>query len=240
MEKKALIAAIASALLGGLLLEVYLRRFESEACGGDKVAVLVLAEDLAAGDTLTVAALAARNLPQAYVETRHVREHDRDRVLGMQLAAAQHAGDALLWTDIAGMSARRRALSALIRDGARALTVRTQGGAFAGLLEPGDRVDAMVATTSHDDDSLGPPGGTVIENLVVLAVGTRVEVRTESDDKKGSGDGTDVTLSVTVEQARALAAAERGRPVRLLLRNPDDIVTRHGEPRAEDGQGQRR
>lgn len=229
MEKKALIAAVCAALAGGVLLELYLRRFESEVCGGDRIQVLVVAEDCGVGDVLAASKLSVRDIPEAYVESRHVRASERDRVVGTRLALAQRAGDALLWTDIAGMSTRRRTLSTLVRQGARAFTVRSQGGAFAGLLEPGDRVDVLIPKVAGDGHTID--GATpLIENVVVLAVGQRLEIREGSEDHAADGyNETQVTLSVTVEQGRALAGAERNRPLHLMLRNPDDILT-HSAP----------
>ncbi len=217
MEKNVLSIALATMLAGALLLELYVRSFEAKATGGAKVSVLVLTSDAPAGQSLARDKLGVRMLPEAYLESRHVRAGDIDKVLGEKLSLPERAGETLLWTDIAGMDDRRLTLSGLVSDGRRALTVHAARGSFSGLLEPGDRVDVLVG---NDDTAL-------FENLLVLAVGTRTDSHAFSgagDDHREGACDSEVTLSVTSEQAQRLAGAERSGDLRLLLRNPDDVL----------------
>jgi Flp pilus assembly protein CpaB len=218
MQRHALVIAGLTLLIGVILLELYVRSFEAKATGGAKVPVLVVTGDSAAGDTLTRDKLGVRELPEAYLESRHVRATDIDRVLGAKLSVPEKAGEALLWTDISGMDERRVALSGLVSNGRRAFTVHAERASFSGLLEPGDRVDVLLAASAT----------TLIENVMVLAVGARTDTRAAeggSTEARADVCSSEVTLSVSVEQGRLLGAAERGNDVRLLLRNPDDVLT---------------
>ena len=73
MNRRALLIALAAALLGGACLFLYMRRFEAETSGGPKIKVLMAARDIPFGTALTREMLGVRQLPQAYVEQRHIR-----------------------------------------------------------------------------------------------------------------------------------------------------------------------
>jgi Flp pilus assembly protein CpaB len=225
MRKKAFVMAIISMLLGAGCLELYLRAFEARVSGGTKATLLVTTEDLVAGDELTRSRLGTRELPEAYLEARQVRASDIDRVLGTKLAFDHRAGDVLLWSDVAGMTARRRSLSSLVGEGMRAFTLRPQDGSFAGLLEPGDRVDVVAPRGALEQRPL-------VENAVVLAVGQRTDTRAHratEDQDDARDDEREVTLRVTPDQGRTLAAAVEHQSLRLLLRDPDDVLTARDE-----------
>ncbi|HEX2676320.1 MAG TPA: Flp pilus assembly protein CpaB, partial [Polyangiales bacterium] len=182
MPKKALTAAFVSMLVGMALLELYVRTFEARATGGAKVGLLVATSDLRSGEVLARDKLGVRAIPQAYVEGRHVRASDVDRVVGARLLVPEKVGETLLWTDIAGMSSRQRALSALVPEGMRAFSVHAANAAFGGLLEPGDRVDVVLGGRELEVDGAKTPP--VVENVVVLAIGDRTEVRSELDSER--------------------------------------------------------
>jgi Flp pilus assembly protein CpaB len=120
-----------------------------------------------------------------------------------------------------------RTLASLIPPGMRALSLALGTGAFDALLAPGDRVDVLLAPERSD----GGPASIVAESLLVLAVGDRLG---NSGTREHARSG-DVTLSVSPEQARTLAAvAERRAGLRLVLRHPDDIALGAGAAREHD------
>jgi pilus assembly protein CpaB len=220
VDRKALLIAIGLAVLGGVCLFLYMRRFEAETSGGPKVAVLIATRDIPIGVNLQRGMLGLRQLPQAYIEQRHIMLGDMESVLGARMSMAVHANEAILWSDLASMQSERRDLSGLIEPGMRAMTISARGatgGMFGGLLRPGDRVDVL-----HTPSRAGPGGSvtiTLLQNVVVLAVGT--------DTGGGSAAGmrsSTVTVSVTPEQAQLIVHAGTEGPLDVVLRNPDDIV----------------
>ena len=72
MNRKALIAGILVAGVGVGLLFFYMRRYEHEVSGGTPVDVLMVTSDLSVGEPLTADRMAVRQIPQLYVEDRHV------------------------------------------------------------------------------------------------------------------------------------------------------------------------
>ena len=214
MDKRALIVSAIATAAGIALLRLYLQRVEQDALGGAKRPVLVLLGDLAAGTALERDQLGTRELPQAYLESRHIPARQLNEVVGLRLALSVRAHEALLWTDLASLRPTPRTLASLVPRGMRAMTLNARGGALDALLGPGDRVDVLLA---RED---GAEANTVAEDLLVLAIGDAVGAGTQGS--RGRAD--DVTVSVSPEQSRTLAAAERRGSLRLILRHPDDIA----------------
>ena len=207
MERKILIASLVAAVAAVALLQAYLHRFEREATGGAKRQVVVLTRDLEPGAKLGRDAVGTRELPEAYLESRHVAAHDLDRMIGLALAVPGRAGEALLWTDLASLRRSAPRLSSLVPEGMRAITLKARASGAEAQLEPGDRVDVL--STRNDAAVDGSPRTqAVAEALLVLAVGER----------QGG-----VTLAVTPDQGRALAEAELSTSLRLVLRNADEV-----------------
>ncbi len=225
MNRTALIASIAIGSLGAALLWVYMVRYEREARGGEPVLVLVARQDLPVGSTLQEGAFAAQPIPEAYVDGRHILAVERERVLGIRLRNALKAGERILWTDLATSSGNDRGLAALVRSGYRAFTMQVdQASTLAGLLQPGDRVDVL-----HTTERAGRPVTlTLLQNVLVLAIGRRTASLEGAHDEVASAE--EVTVSVTPEQAQLLAEAQNMGMLRLVMRAPDDIGIVEGMP----------
>lgn len=241
MNRKALWVSVAAVLVGLLLLVFYQKQFEKETSGGPKVRILFAVSDIAAGEALTAAKLGFREIPEAYLEDRHIRQSDMNRVIGVQSSGAVRANQALLWTDLSTTSNGRRELSLLVRSGMRAVTVLADAtSSFSGLIRAGDRVDvfATMSRTTGEGDRVTLP---LLQNVLVLAAGRDLGGEVQNA-QQGGGAGQPnntvqaghnismVTLSVTLEEAALLVfAQDRGR-LSLVMRNPDDINVVEGLP----------
>jgi len=228
MNRTALLAAAVVAVVGVVLFGLYMKRFETEVRGGEPIPVIIATADIEAGQPLTRAMLGNRDLPQDYVEDRHIHATDLNRVLGVKLSNPIRANESVLWSDLEATGHQRRDLSELLRPGMRALTIRVgESSAFGGLLRPGDRCDVLLTATR--------PGGTeqvtvpLLQNVMVLSVG---EDTGGPDARGGEGrrQGRDVNLAVTIEQAALLTHADDGGRLRLVLRNPEDVTILEGLP----------
>jgi pilus assembly protein CpaB len=214
VNRRSLAMSGASVCLGLVLLEVYKHRLVVETAGGEPVRIVVAREDSQPGTVLTRDALGERAVPEAYVFARQVPLADVDKLVGGRLGTAVRAGDALLWTDLVPTSSSSPELSSLVRPGTRAVLVRA--AAFAGLLRPGDHVDVLSAMPEEPNGA----DSKLLQNLLVLAVDGNTGRSTPDESTPPPGEG--VTLAGTVEQAEALARANRAGEVTLALRNPGD------------------
>ncbi len=108
-------------------------------------------------------------------------------------------------------------LAPIIPVGMRAVSVRVNDVAsVAGFVLPGMRVDILV--TGRPPSSDQAMTSTVLQNLLVLSVGTNVQA-----DAKGQAiQAPSVTLLATPEQAELLTLANSQGQVQLVLRNGGD------------------
>jgi pilus assembly protein CpaB len=223
MDRKALLTSVLATVAGIALLRLYIHRFELEATGGPVTQVLVLAKDAPTGTAITRELLGSRGLPQAYLESRHIKAAEVEQVLDAKLGVAGRANETLLWSDLASMREPARQLSSLVPEGMRGFTLDTRGGAFDALLAPGDRVDVLLTTSRAAGDQSDAGGVLVTQNVLVLAVGDDLG-GTERRREARTGRAGQVTLSVSPADGMRLAQAEHKGPLRLIVRNSDDLA----------------
>jgi pilus assembly protein CpaB len=215
-----MIASVAVAVFGFVLLTIYVRQFKREARGGDPVELLALRQDVAAGVSVTEQMLVVRTLPENYLEGRQVLASNLPRVLGVRTSIALEANQTLLWTDLATTPHDRSSFSSRIPKGMRAMSLSGVGRrAFSNLMRPGDRVDVLLTKAKP-----GPEAKVVtlplLQNLLVLAVGSNFGA-TDEDSSPIRSDS--VTLLVRIDQASLLAQARRDGVLSLILRNEGDL-----------------
>ncbi len=223
--KKKLVIAVGLAVIAMLSLYLYSRNLEKEVAGGQKVLVLVAAEDIPAGARITKANLAQREVPEAYVNKASIRKGEENTILGHPLAQKVAQGDDLLWSDLElQKSAATRRLSAAVQKGQRALTIPVDmSGSVAGMLRPGDRVDVLGTFARGQGTDWATV--TLLQNVLVLATG---DVRGEGDGESGSGvqrSFSNITVSVDLEEAELLVFSMQRGPINIALRSQEDIET---------------
>jgi pilus assembly protein CpaB len=181
------------------------------------VEALVAARDIQVGSKLEEADLkTARFLPDSLPQGAY-RSNEKDKVLGRGAVLPMTKGEFILPEKLAGEQAGS-GLTALIPPGMRAVAVRTnEVGSVAGFVAPGTRVDVLY--TSNPTGAAEPVTTTVLENVLVIAAGGRLE--------RGSGTGEAqtvpvVTLLVSPDDAQKLAMAQQEGKIQLSLRSPLD------------------
>jgi pilus assembly protein CpaB len=236
MNRTLLILAGALIVGGLVVFQLYMDAFVREETGGTRVLVVTAAQDIPFGQPIQADWLTLEELPQAYVEDRHLRASDLRRLIGLPLAQSVRGGEAILRTDLSTLSNQQRTLSAEIPAGKRAVSIFAQAeSTFAGLLRPGDRVDVMLTV----GDAREPNSGRTVvlaQNLLVLSVGIGMVREWDDDRERPRDDPTaQVSLEVGLEEAQRLVLARNRGQLRLLLRNANDVsvVTPAPEVREE-------
>jgi len=226
MTKK-LAVAVGLALIAMLALWLYSRSLQEEVAGGQKVTILVAAEDIPAGARLAKSNLAVRDVPEAYVHQASIRKGEENNVIGRPVADKISQGQPLLWSDFElQKSAVSRRLSAAVPKGQRALTIPVDvSGSIAGMLRPGDHVDVLGTFARAQQDYATV---TLLQNVLVLATG---EIRGDGEgDTAAASTGnthtfTNITVSVDPEEAELLVFAMQRGPVNISLRSQEDVAT---------------
>lgn len=221
MYRRALLIALVCGVAAVSLFLLYLKRYEMEASGGERVRVLVALRALDRGAALTDEGLGVREIPQAYVESRSVRAVDRAKVLGLRLSGALQSQETLMWTDLAVAGEERRDLSSLVQPGRRAMTIRVRDESGGALVRPGDYVD-VIAVMPQGNGSGQPAAAVLLQHTLVLAVGA---VMSPDADAKGFDNRGQLTLSVALPDAQLLAVAGEKGELAVALRGSDDNQT---------------
>jgi pilus assembly protein CpaB len=226
MNRTLLILAGALILAGVAVFMVYTDAYVREETGGPRVLVLTAAVDVPFGQPMQADWMTVSELPQQYLEDRHLRASDMRSLIGVPLAQSVRAGEAILRTDLSVLSDQRRTLSGEIPRGKRAVSIEAApDSSFAGLLRPGDRVDVLF--TVRDLRERGSGQTTVLaQDLLVLSVG--LGMRRDYDRDTHHPDehrGAQVSLQVGLEEAQRLVLARGRGNLRLVLRNPNDRST---------------
>lgn len=230
MYRRALLVALACAVAAVSLFVLYLKQFERESSGGEPVRVLVVLHALEAGAQITEDALGAKDVPQAYVEDRAVRESDKNRVLGLRVGGLVQAQQTLMWSDLSVTSEERRELSTLVQPGRRAVTISFKNGTMAALVRPGDSVDVIAVSDMRGDNSR--TAKVLLQNVLVLAVGSSTAADARNGAEPRELREGDLTLSVTLADAQQLALASERGDLSVAVRNVDDaqVAERAPEP----------
>lgn len=222
MNKRALLIALASSLVGVVLLQLYMHRFEAEASGGAVIEVVMARKEVLPGTLLTNDHLASYGIPERFTSHRNVRATDLSSVIGTRISATVKAGEPLLWTDISELRQNRN-LADLVQTGMVAAEI--PGSTFDGLLGPGDRVDVLF--TADGELDLRAPNGkvvkatTILQGVLVLSVKGRL-----MRDLTGTATGSSIIVLLTPEQSELLAVSQRQGKLSLVLRNSDDLEQR--------------
>ena len=227
--KKKLVVAIGLAAIAVLSLYLYTRSVQEEVGGGQKVTVLVAAEEIPAGTRVTKKMLAQRAIPEAYVHQSSIRFGEENSIIGRPVSEKINVAQQLLWSDFEMQkSASSRRLSGAVPKGQRALTIPVDlSGSMAGMLRPGDHIDLLGTFARGQGTDWATV--TLLQNVLVIATGDVRGAAGESDDSLQSSGGpktfNSITVSVDLEEAELLVFSMQRGPVNVALRSQEDIET---------------
>lgn len=205
------------ALIVGAVASSLVYRTLQSGRGGDNGPgedVLVAADDLQVGTKIEDSDIRFVHFPSASLPAGVF--HRKDKVLGRGVIIPISKGEFILTNKLAGENAGS-GLPALIPPGMRAVSVRVNDTtSVSGFVQPGTRVDVML--TGNPAGSSEQQTTTILENVAVLATGTRMERNAAGEPRAAPV----VTLLVTPDDAQKLTLASNQGHIQLSLRSPLD------------------
>ncbi len=176
--------------------------------------VVVAASDIQVGTKLGANDVRVVTLPLSAVPPGAFSR--TEQVVGRGAIWPVNKGEFILPSKLAALNAGA-GLPSMIPQGMRAVSVRVNDVvSVAGFVQPGSRVDVLA--TGNESSGNERQTTTVLENVLVLAVG-------KSLDRNASADAQTapvITLAVSPDDAQKLALVSQEGRIQLSLRNPLD------------------
>ena len=194
--------------------------------GTKQVLVLAAARSLPAGTVLAGEHLTAIGIAADLVGHGHIRVDNLDgdeSPYGYAVRGAIAAGTPLTWLSLVGPR-QEGFLAAVLKPGMRAVTV-TLGPATvgSGIVEPGDRVDVILASHSRESGEGSVLARRLLEDVRVVAVDRRIVGAADASapgDKIERGEIVTATLEVLPSQTGLLGLGELEGDLSLVARPP--------------------
>jgi pilus assembly protein CpaB len=230
LNRRLLVVAATLALCGILLLWLYIRRFEVETSGGERVHLLTVVSPVSRGTVLTDDMLGVREVPISYVESRAIKSAELSKVRGLRTSMDLDPQDTLQWSDLA-IAVEDRDLSALIQPGNRALTIEARQNS---MIRPGDYVDVLATFKSRTGQDYAAATVVLLQRVLVLAVGNETQrqaLQTGNDSSRGPISGSrNLTLSLELDEAQMVALADQNAELSVAVRGGTDPGVVDGLP----------
>ncbi|MEB3284979.1 MAG: Flp pilus assembly protein CpaB [Candidatus Sericytochromatia bacterium] len=235
INRRFLVLAAATAFLAAALGVMVLKNSASGlAEAGEKVEVVVLAEDVQRGVSLTEERLTTASIPRMYLPKGAIEAGEDQQGLkktqGMVALAPMVAGEPVISLRV-GEPNRRLGIAYLLKRGERAKTINVDSASgLAGLIKPGNEVDLIATIPDPNNDSrrIGTP---VLQKARVIAVGKHLlgELRKEEDDEStdesgGIASDSTITLAIAAGKIGLVTLLEDLGNLKVVLRADDDTT----------------
>jgi pilus assembly protein CpaB len=205
--------ALAVGLLVSFTVYTRLRTFTTSNTPEHGAAVVVAANDIPVGVKVTSRDLRVITLPQSAIPPGSYASISKVVDRGAVLPISK--GEFILSSKLAPENAGA-GLPALIPSGMRAVSVRVNDVvSVAGFVQPGTHVDVLSTGNQSGNERQTT---TVLENVLVLAVGKSLDRNTNAEAQVASV----ITLAVSPDDAQKLALVSQEGRIQLSLRNPMD------------------
>jgi Flp pilus assembly protein CpaB len=229
-QNKKVIQLMISALLALLFVKFYLKQKEQaiEHSFG-MVEVLVAARDIPPHTQLSDPYLTTQKVPLKYMQPGafmvKIPEQYKERTKGKVTIAAVPEGTQITQANLTDPSIKDTGVAPLLPPGKRGYLLKLGTTDVADLILPGDRIDVMATFTIRKQDATSKATYTILQNILVVAVGKELKKSNEAVTGKKEGiEGLVVTLALEPTEAEQLALAQ------AESQNEISIVVRpHGE-----------
>lgn len=218
--------AIIIALMTSLLIYGYMqRKGRAQEMAVEIQPVVVAAADLSWGTRITNEMLKKTNFLKGSLMTGYFS--DPALVVRRVLIYPVKVNEPIFESRLAPVEVKTGGVAAVIGSKKRAIAVKVDKViGVSGFIHPGNRVDILM--TLATGRTFNPVTKTILENILVLAVGSETKERKGLEEKSSPTDV--ITLEVTPEEAEKLALAATEGRLQLALRNFSDTenVVTHG------------
>jgi pilus assembly protein CpaB len=210
--------AIVIALITSLLVYNGLqRRGRSQESVIHTQPVVVAAVDLSWGTKLTMDMVKKVDFLQGSLSGGYFS--DPSSLAGRVLIFPVKANEPIFESRLAPVDVNMGGVAAVITPKKRAVAVKVDKViGVSGFIHPGNRVDVLV--TLATGKTVAPMTKTILENILVLAVGSEIKEKKSLGEKSSPTDV--ITLEVTPEEAEKLALGATEGRLQLALRNFSD------------------
>lgn len=193
-----------------------------EKAAPDTVAIFAAARVLPVGTLLAEEDLTTIEVERPAVRPAHfvVGDPGAEALRGHAVREALEAGDAFTQSSVVGPR-QSGFLSAVLRPGARAVTIRVGAAtSHAGLIDPGDRVDVILSAELASGPDVGALARTIVEDVRVVAVDRRIGSGAASleDGEAPRHEIVTATLEVSPTQGDRLVLGEHEGKLSLAVR----------------------
>lgn len=210
--------AVIIALMTSLLVYGYIQKKGSAREVAVEIQpVVVAAVDLSWGTRITSEMLKKANFLKGSLTTGYFS--DPASVVGRVLIYPVKANEPIFESRLAPVEMKTGGVAAVISPKKRAIAVKVDKViGVSGFIHPGNRVDVLM--TIATGRTFNPITKTILENILVLAVGSETKEKRGAEEKSSPTDV--ITLEVTPEEAEKLALAATEGRLQLALRNFSD------------------
>jgi pilus assembly protein CpaB len=176
--------------------------------------VVVAAVDLAWGTTLSSEMVKKVDFLKGSLTGGYFS--DPSSVVGRVVIFPVKANEPIFESRLAPVDIKTGGVAAVITPKKRAVAVKVDKViGVSGFIHPGNRVDVLI--TIATGRTFAPMTKTILENILVLAVGSEIKERKGSEEKSSPTDV--ITLEVTPGEAERLALGATEGRIQLALRN---------------------
>ncbi|MFH1830381.1 MAG: Flp pilus assembly protein CpaB [Pseudomonadota bacterium] len=241
--KKPLLVAVVSAIAAALFASGYLSRKEAQLLSiSQPVKVAVAGRDIEPGELLDKSMLSLMDVPRKFALPNAI--NDLTNASG-RIAMVPIRSGSQISSATARLPALAKGLSGVVPIGRRAFSVGIdRASGVAGLLRPNDSVDVIATFDLGNEASVKRTTLTIVQDALVLAVGTRLAGAPEEDSTNRSktgifssarqnplGNDLMVTLAVTPTESQKLAFAQSAGELSISLKSFAEVgSTYENEP----------
>lgn len=175
--------------------------------------VVVPQRDLAAGESLSAADVAARPVPVEFIPADALTVDTYEAYLDQKLRSPLTQGAPIPASAIERLNDR---FSGILAAGQVAYTMQVdEANSVAGMIMPGDRIDVLLLSGEGANETLRP----LLADVPVLATGRRAPGLRDSED---DDHYSNMTLQLSPRDAQRIAVARKAGELHVLLRAAGD------------------